>query len=500
MANLENLTIMFTDIVGFSDLGSKLSREENETFLNKHDRILSKVIKQFGGKIIKTIGDSFLVSFRSPTDAVICGMAMQDALWAANKADDTKHPIVIRVALNAGEVRQTKNDIFGDAVNIAARLESITPANCIYLTEAVYLSMSKSEVCLEHIDAFEFKGVNDKVNVYQATHKDPEHKTEKHIETDEIDYPYGGAHIHHKASHRTIADIVNIAVNAVRKVPVKAFITLGIIALLTVIATAWLVNQNHDLDETAAQIEATQPDPIKENPEQASPGEQQTPVDAKQQNFETVLKERTEPLIIEGNYIELEKLLSKARERIQEEGSKIKDIESAYLELLSGHTHMYFQRYKSAVSSYEKAFELDKNLSSNPLSVENLMILLERERKQANQLIANNLNSLLITKLGERTGRAGLTGRYDAFNILRDSDHEEAIDRVGLNILDLQELKECKLKKVAVLELKRLKDPRSLDALKAVVKKGFFGQFKNSCLRKDAKAAIALIEAEEEAQ
>lgn len=468
MANLENLTIMFTDIVGFSDLSSKLSREESQAYLDKHDRILSKVIKRFAGKIIKTIGDSFLVSFRSPTDAVICGMAMQDALWEANQATDTQYPIIIRVALNAGEVRETQNDVFGDAVNIAARLESITPANYIYLTEAVYLAMSKSEVCVEAVDAFEFKGVSDKVKVYQVSHaSELEPDSEPETTAKQPQYPYGGAHIHRKANHRPLTRVTKVTI-------------LASVLILVVASTWWLTRyySSNTAPEKIAVEFATEPliDSASHEQEEQAKKEQKT-----------ALEQQAELLITKANYVELENLIEQAY-------TEQPELESAYMHLVAGHTHMYFQRYQEALESYESAFDIDRKLSSDSLAAENMMILLERKRRDASRLIAKNLNSLLITKLGERSGEAELTGRYDAFNLLKDSGHEEAIDRVGLNIWDLRELKKCSLKKVAVVELKRLKDPRALDALNEVIKVGLVGRMKYSCLRKDAKEAVTLIE------
>ena len=86
-------------------------------------------------------------------------------------------------------------------------------------------------------------------------------------------------------------------------------------------------------------------------------------------------------------------------------------------------------------------------------------------------------------------------GNYDAFYLLRDSDNLNAVDLVGLNIWDLRELDKCDLKKVAVVELKRLRDPRALDALNEALNVGLIGRFKYSCLRRDAREAISIIEA-----
>jgi class 3 adenylate cyclase len=166
--DIENLTIMFTDIVGFSKIVASSSRNESEALIRQHDKILERTIKRFGGKKIKSVGDSFLSTFRSPTDAVLCSMAIQDALWEFNKRDGVTQKIIVRIALNAGEVRLSSNDIFGEAVNVAARLESQTPAGAILLTESVYLSMNKNEVDLEALGPFEFKGIPQSVNIYRA--------------------------------------------------------------------------------------------------------------------------------------------------------------------------------------------------------------------------------------------------------------------------------------------------------------------------------------------
>ena len=86
MLKTENLVILFTDIAGVTDATSFQSREQNQRILDTHNAILLPIIKRFHGRHIKSVGDAFLLAFTSPTEAMRCAMAMQDALHAYNRA------------------------------------------------------------------------------------------------------------------------------------------------------------------------------------------------------------------------------------------------------------------------------------------------------------------------------------------------------------------------------------------------------------------------------
>ena len=122
----KHLTIMFTDIKGFTPKTSKMSRENLEKLLKLHDDLVIPVFKKFEGRVVKTIGDAFMVTFNSPTDTVLCGIALQQMLAKHNETASEDDKLEVRVAVNSGEVTIKNNDIFGEAVNIAARLEGIS--------------------------------------------------------------------------------------------------------------------------------------------------------------------------------------------------------------------------------------------------------------------------------------------------------------------------------------------------------------------------------------
>ena len=136
--------------------------------MSRHDRILFPMIVRFKGKKVKSFGDGILATFRSPTNALRCAMAIQDALTEFNNSCAKSEAIHVRTAVNVGEVRVERNDVFGEAVNLAARVESLAPAGEVYFTEAVYLAMNKAEIASESMGKHSLKGVPEPVNIYRV--------------------------------------------------------------------------------------------------------------------------------------------------------------------------------------------------------------------------------------------------------------------------------------------------------------------------------------------
>ena len=463
MSNIENLTIMFTDIVGFSRLVSSMSRRESESLLKQHNKLLKRIIKQFRGEHIKSIGDSFLVVFRSPTDAVLCAMAMQDCFWERNHQApiNNNHPISIRIALNTGEVRLAGRDVFGEAVNIAARLESQTPGSEIYFTEAVYLSMNKNEVAMESLGDFTFKGIPEPIGVYRARHKpDPDGENPYH------DYPFGGAHYQLKPASRPIFSVGRVFVGLTA-------------AILAAFASWWLTL-------------SYMPTPDSINMDKISVEYRElTDINATSAldflpDITQEIRFQAQPLLEEKNYLALDNLIQRYASDHPE---------NSYLNLLQGHLAFYNKDYTEAINHYSTALKGNSALSWEPSLAKNLVALLDYDRITVNKILGAYISKPIVTELAIRTGQPGLRARYDAFYLLKDSGNIDKVDKVGLNIWDLRELKECRLKHVAVKELQRLGDPRALTALKEVVDVSFWKGFQYACLRRDAKNAITKIKA-----
>ena len=168
MLKTKNLTIMFTDMKGFTTKTATHSRKQLQHLLELQDELIKPAIKHFDGNIVKTIGDAFLVTFESPTDAVLCGMKIQENVLNHNVRAPSSDQIEVRIAINSGEVNIKDNDVFGEPVNIASRIEAIAEPNEIYFTESVYLSMNKNEIPTAEVGHRKLKGVPEEIKVYKV--------------------------------------------------------------------------------------------------------------------------------------------------------------------------------------------------------------------------------------------------------------------------------------------------------------------------------------------
>jgi class 3 adenylate cyclase len=159
---------MFTDMKGFTTKAATQSRQQLQHLLEMQDEIIKPAIKHYDGTIVKTIGDAFLVTFESPTDAVLCGMKIQENILNHNARATSTDQMEVRIAVNSGEVNIKDDDVFGEPVNIASRIEAIAEPNEVYFTEAVYLTMNKNEIPTAEVGHRKLKGIPEEIKVYKV--------------------------------------------------------------------------------------------------------------------------------------------------------------------------------------------------------------------------------------------------------------------------------------------------------------------------------------------
>jgi len=157
--------IMFTDIVGYTAL---MGEDEQKAFglLRRNRQLLKPIIEKFNGTLIKELGDGVLASFHTVTDSVMCAIEIQKA--CAN-IDDLK----LRIGIHQGEVVFEDNDVFGDGVNIASRLQAGAPTSGIWISESVYKNVSnKKEIKTKFVGEEVLKNVREPVKIYEVMIQD----------------------------------------------------------------------------------------------------------------------------------------------------------------------------------------------------------------------------------------------------------------------------------------------------------------------------------------
>src|SRR5580700_3738232 len=129
--------ILHADVVGFSRL---MGEDEAGTHrvLGELRRAVDPLIEAHGGRIVGTAGDSLLADFSSVVDALNCAIEMQRAARAINDPIPPERRLELRIGVNLGDVIIDGDDIFGDGVNIAARLETIAKPGTVCISHTVY--------------------------------------------------------------------------------------------------------------------------------------------------------------------------------------------------------------------------------------------------------------------------------------------------------------------------------------------------------------------------
>ena len=153
--------IMFTDIVGFTAL---MGSDEKKTFdiLEKNRKIHKPIISEYNGQWIKELGDGVMASFSLVSDAVHAAIKIMEACNAANEYQ-------LCIGIHLAEVVFENDDVFGDGVNIAARIQSAAGPGCIFISESVHRSISNNtDITTRFAKEAILKNVSQPIRMYQV--------------------------------------------------------------------------------------------------------------------------------------------------------------------------------------------------------------------------------------------------------------------------------------------------------------------------------------------
>jgi class 3 adenylate cyclase len=163
----ESRVVMLTDMKGFTAATSRQTREENARMLRLHDALLSPVIDVFGGQKVKSIGDANLVLFAAPTEALLCAAAIQDRLADHAHRVVEGERIEVRIAVALGDVRLDRGDVFGEAVNLASRIEGEAESGEVWFSESVYWTLDRARIPIEEMGWRPLPGLKEEVRLFR---------------------------------------------------------------------------------------------------------------------------------------------------------------------------------------------------------------------------------------------------------------------------------------------------------------------------------------------
>ncbi len=173
-------TILFTDIVGHTEMMQRLGDTKGRDVLREHERITRDLLKQHGGAEVKTMGDGFMASFGSVTSAMECAIALQRAFAAhtagtrerrdapSGPSPSIPEPLHVRVGLNAGEPIEEDGDLFGATVILASRIAAKAGAGEILVPDTVRGLLSGKNFLFTDRGEFVPKGFEDPVRLSEV--------------------------------------------------------------------------------------------------------------------------------------------------------------------------------------------------------------------------------------------------------------------------------------------------------------------------------------------
>jgi formylglycine-generating enzyme required for sulfatase activity/class 3 adenylate cyclase len=161
--------IVAGDISGYSQL---LQIDENGT----RDRVkrierelIEPCILAHHGRLVKTAGDGFIAIFDSPVEAARCGIAIRQSMVEHNASLPKHHRIEYRIGVNLGDVATEPNDVYGEGINIASRLEAIAEPGHVYISGGIYEQIKHKLVCgYESLSDRKVRDITDPVRVYRV--------------------------------------------------------------------------------------------------------------------------------------------------------------------------------------------------------------------------------------------------------------------------------------------------------------------------------------------
>src|SRR5438552_2196960 len=166
--------ILAADVAGYSRLMGADEEGTLERLKALRRELLDPKIAEHHGRIVKTTGDGLLVEFASVVDAVRCAVAMQQAMPGRNADVGADSRIELRIGINLGDVIVEGDDLYGDGVNIAARIEALADPGGVFVSNTVHDHVrDRLPFVFEDLGEQQVKNIARPVRVYRVRAEDP---------------------------------------------------------------------------------------------------------------------------------------------------------------------------------------------------------------------------------------------------------------------------------------------------------------------------------------
>ncbi len=166
--NRRTLVILFADVKGSVDFFQERGTIIGKNWIFKLFRMLTAIIEEHGGTHLKDIGDAMLAIFDDPHPAAMAAVKMQQVIREYNLAADASERYYLRIGMNMGSVLFENNDIFGNAVNIASRVQDIAPPERIYITGTLRQNLGQADqLQVRPVGRKQLKGVKSTTEIFE---------------------------------------------------------------------------------------------------------------------------------------------------------------------------------------------------------------------------------------------------------------------------------------------------------------------------------------------
>ncbi|MGH6931992.1 MAG: adenylate/guanylate cyclase domain-containing protein, partial [Dongiaceae bacterium] len=161
--------IMAADIVGYSRLIEANEAATLADIAALRAQVIEPLLAEYKGRVVKTMGDGVIVEFGSVVDAVLCAVAMQKQVAISQREVASERRIIFRIGVNLGDVVVAGDDLLGDGVNVAARLEQLSPPGGVLVSGTAYDQLrGKLELPLDFAGDQRVKNISQPVRTYSV--------------------------------------------------------------------------------------------------------------------------------------------------------------------------------------------------------------------------------------------------------------------------------------------------------------------------------------------